>query len=35
MVRIAKTSGGSRYILSLIDREGTLLDDYQPSGKAN
>ncbi len=33
LVRISKTEGFSRYVLSLLDREGVLLEEYQPSGE--
>jgi len=37
MVRISKAVGtmsdDSRYVLSLLDQEGALLDEYQPSGE--
>jgi hypothetical protein len=33
MVRISKTSAASRYMLSLLDHDGTLLEEYQPSGE--
>jgi hypothetical protein len=33
MVRISKTPNGSRCVLSLLDENGTLLDEYQPSGE--
>src|SRR4051812_2158424 len=33
MVRLARSPSASRYALSLIDQEGTLLDEFQPSGE--
>ena len=33
IVNISKTSSPSRYLLSLLDQEGILLDEYQPSGE--
>jgi hypothetical protein len=33
MVRISKEPTSSRYVLSLLDREGILLDEYRPSGE--
>jgi hypothetical protein len=32
-VRIAMVPEASRYVLSLIDRNGILLDEYRPSGE--
>jgi hypothetical protein len=33
MVRISKVLEASRYTLSLLDHEGTFLEEYQPSGE--
>jgi hypothetical protein len=33
MVRISKVAAAPRYSLSLLDEEGALLDEYQPSGE--
>src|SRR5262249_16234475 len=33
MVRISKVSPAPGYILSLLDQEGIVLDEYQPSGE--
>jgi hypothetical protein len=31
MIRISKTAGGPNYSLSLLDRNGILLDEYEPA----
>jgi hypothetical protein len=33
MVRISQVSAPSRYKLSLLDQDGILLDEYQPTGQ--
>jgi hypothetical protein len=33
MVRISKVLGAPTYILSLLDRDGTLLEEYLPAGE--
>src|SRR6266567_1869750 len=33
MVGIAKNPDTARYVLTLVDREGTLLDQFEPSGE--
>ncbi len=33
IVRVSKTSAAPRYTLSLIDQEGVLLEEFQPSGE--
>ncbi len=33
MARIAKVPVSSSYVLSILDQEGNLLDEYQPSGE--
>jgi hypothetical protein len=33
MVRISKTPDGARYVLSLLDQNGTLLDEHPSSGE--
>jgi hypothetical protein len=33
IARISKTPDASRYVLSLLDQEGLLLDEHQPSGE--
>ena len=32
-VRISKTSAAPRYLLTLLDHDGTLLEEYEPSGE--
>jgi hypothetical protein len=33
MVRIARDPDTARYVLTLVDRDGTILDDFQPTGE--
>jgi hypothetical protein len=33
MIRVSKDPTSARYVLSLLDKEGTLLDEYRPSGE--